>query len=368
MKVSDTDLWHMRSALNLARQGLGRVWPNPSVGCIIVKDSRIVGRGRTADSGRPHAETVALDMAGKRARGATVYVSLEPCAHQGQTGPCAKALIEAEVAKVVIAVEDSDPRVRSRGIEMLRDAGVEVVTGILEDKARALNEGFFLRHSHERPLISLKTATTIDSKIATSTGQSKWITGDIARRRAHLIRAQHDAICVGVGTVLADDPSLTTRLYGANHRPVRIVFDTNLRLSGEEKIFNDIADAPLWIMTSEEATGDKAETLINAGADIITVPTGANKKIDLVKAMGVLSENGITRLLVEGGAEMMTSFLRAGLYDTLYWFRAGSMIGSDGLNAAQALGIEKMEQKIILDYTDRLELGDDTLDIYRRPR
>ena len=358
----------MRSALNLARQGLGRVWPNPSVGCVIVKENRIVGRGRTADSGRPHAETVALDMAGKRARGATVYVSLEPCAHQGQTGPCAKALIAAQVAKVVIAVEDSDPRVRSRGIEMLRDAGIEVVIGILEDKARILNEGFFLRHSHERPLISLKTATTIDSKIATSTGQSKWITGDIARRRAHLIRAQHDAICVGVGTVLADDPSLTTRLCGVNHRPVRIIFDTNLRLTGEEKIFNDVGESPLWIITSEEATGDKAEVLINAGADIITVPTGENKKIDLVNAMGVLSDNGITRLLVEGGAEIMTSFLRAGLYDTLYWFRAGSMIGSDGLNAAQALGIEKMEQKIILEYKDRLDLGDDMLDIYRRPR
>jgi len=220
MKPNPIDLWHMRSALNLARQGLGRVWPNPSVGCVIVKSGHVIARSRTADG----------------AEGATVYVSLEPCAHQGQTGPCAQALIDAKVAKVIVAIEDSDPRVRSKGMEMLRDAGIEVVIGLMEDRARDLNKGFFYRHIYGRPMISLKTATTLDSKIATSTGQSKWITGELSRARAHLIRSQHDAVAVGVNTVIADDPSLTTRLNGVNHNPVRIVFDTNLRLTGSEKI------------------------------------------------------------------------------------------------------------------------------------
>ncbi len=366
MKLNPYDLWHMRSALSLAWQGLGRVWPNPSVGCVIVKDGCVVGRGRTADGGRPHAESVALEMAGDKAKRASVYVSLEPCAHQGQTGPCAQALIDAGVAKVIVAVEDSDPRVRAKGMEMLRDAGIEVVVGILEEQALALNKGFFLRHNEMRPLISLKTATTLDSKIATSTGQSKWITGALSRKRAHLIRAQHDAICVGVNTVLADDPSLTTRLDGVVHHPIRIVFDTNLRLKGSEKIFDDAGECPVWIVTSIEATDEKARSLVNAGADIVTVLKDAEGHADLQKAMNALCEKGVTRLLVEGGAGLMTSFMKQGLYDTLYWFRAGSVIGSDGLSAAQALGVETMDQKIKLIHSEQMTLGEDMLDIYKR--
>ena len=366
MKASSVDLWHMRVTLALARHGLGRVWPNPSVGCVIVKDNHIVGRGRTADGGRPHAEVAALSMAGEQAKGASVYVSLEPCAHQGQTGSCAKALIGAGVAKVIIAVEDSDARVGGQGMEMLRDAGIEVVVGILEDEAHDLNQGFFLRHSDGRPLISLKTATTLDSKIATSTGQSKWITGNLSRMRAHLIRAGHDAICVGVNTALADDPSLTARLNGVTHLSTRIVFDTNLRLTGEEKIFTEAADNPVWIVTSVAPTDERAKTLVNAGADIITVPKNAEGHIDLKAAMKILSDKGITRLLVEGGAGLMTSFLKAGLYDQLYWFRSGSIIGSDGLSTAQALGIENMDQKIKLTHLEQITLGEDALDIYKR--
>lgn len=366
MKASPDDIWHMRSALNLARWGLGRVWPNPSVGCVIVKDGHVVGRGRTADGGRPHAETIALEMAGDQAKGATVYVSLEPCAHKGQTGPCAKTLINAGVSKVVVAIEDSDPRVRAKGIEMLRDAGIEVVVGILENDARALNKGFFLRHSNGRPLISLKTATTLDSKIATSKGESKWITGELSRARAHLIRAQHDAIAVGINTVLADDPSLTTRLPGVEHPSVRVVFDTHLKLTGSEKLFDEAADHPVWIVTSVEATDEKTKPLVNGGADIITVPQNADGHIDLHKAMEELCNKGITRLLVEGGAGLMTSFMKAELYDRLYWFRAGSVIGGDGLSAAQALGIETMDQKINLQHAEQITLGEDVLDIYRR--
>ena len=366
MKLNPIDVWHMTAALNLARQGLGRVSPNPSVGCVIVKEGHVVGRGRTADGGRPHAETVALKMAGKKARGATVYVSLEPCSHHGQTGPCAQALIDAKVAKVVVAIEDSDPRVRARGMEMLRDAGIEVVIGILEEKAHNLNKGFFLRHTEGRPLISLKTATTLDSKIATSSGESKWITGDLARQRAHLIRAQHDAIAVGVNTVMADNPSLTSRVTGHTHNIIRIVFDTNLRLTGKEKIFKESGDNPVWIITGVDATDEKAKPLVNAGADIITVQTNNDGHTDIKEAMSVLCEKGITRLLVEGGAGLMTSFMKADLFDMLYWFRAGSVFGADGRSAAQALGVENVSQKITLNHVEGMTLGDDVLDIYRR--
>lgn len=366
MKLNLYDLWHMKAALNLARTGLGRVWPNPSVGCVIVKDGYVVGRGRTADGGRPHAETIALNMAGTKAKGAHVYVTLEPCAHEGQTPSCAQALIEAGIAKVVIATEDNDARVNGKGAQMLRDAGVEVVVGILEDKARDLNAGFFLRHTEGRSLISLKTATTLDSKIATSTGQSKWITSDLARNRGHLLRAQHDAIIVGVNTILADDPTLTTRLGGLTHNTIRIIFDTNLRSPLTAKIFADVATAPVWIVTSIHATDERARDLVNAGADIITVDKNPDGKIDLEKAMAEICTRGITRVLVEGGAGLMTSFMKAQLYDTLYWFRAGSVIGADGLNAAQGLGIDTMDKKIYLRHLEQITLGEDRLDIFAR--
>lgn len=356
----------MKSALALARHGLGRTWPNPTVGCVIVKDGYMVGRGRTSDGGRPHAEVNALYMAGNKAKGAHVYVTLEPCAHQGQTGPCAQALIDVKIAKVIIATEDTDGRVAGKGIDMLRGAGIEVVTGILEKEARALNKGFFLRHSENRPLISLKTATTLDAKIATSTGQSKWITGDLARKRGHLLRVQHDAIAVGVNTVIADNPNLTSRLDSVYKNQVRIIFDTNLRLKGTEKIFDDVADHPVWVVTSVDATSDQARDLVNRGADIINVSKNASNQIDLLKAMNSICERGITRLLVEGGAGLMTSFMRDGLYDTVYWFKAGSVIGADGLSAAQALGIETIDQKIQLTHSEQIILGEDTLDVYTK--
>jgi diaminohydroxyphosphoribosylaminopyrimidine deaminase/5-amino-6-(5-phosphoribosylamino)uracil reductase len=366
MKINPYDLWHMKSSLALARHGLGRTWPNPSVGCVIVKDGHVVGRGRTGNGGRPHAEVNALDMVGSRAKGAHVYVTLEPCAHQGKTGPCANALIKAQIAKVIIATEDTDARVSGKGVEMLRDSGIEVVVGILEKEARELNKGFFLRHTENRPLISLKTATTLDAKIATRTGQSKWITGDLARKRGHLLRVQHDAIAVGVNTVIEDNPYLTSRLDGVSKTQVRVIFDTNLRLKGTEKIFDDVADHPVWIVSSVDVTPDKAKHMVNLGADILTVPKNEFGQIDLQKAMNAICERGITRLLVEGGAGLMTSFMREGLYDQLYWFKAGSVIGSDGLSAAQALGVENIYEKIQLTHSEQINLGDDVLDIYKK--
>jgi diaminohydroxyphosphoribosylaminopyrimidine deaminase/5-amino-6-(5-phosphoribosylamino)uracil reductase len=366
MKMNPFDVWHMKSALALARMGLGRTWPNPSVGCVIVKDGHVVGRGRTGDSGRPHAEVNALNMAGGDAQGAFVYVTLEPCAHHGKTPPCAQALIDAGVSKVIIACEDTDSRVAGKGIEMLRATEIEVVVGILGEQAMELNKGFFLRHSENRPLISLKTATTLDAKIATSTGESKWITGDLARKRGHLLRAQHDAICVGVNTVVTDNPLLNSRLKGVSKSLVRIVFDTNLRLKGTEKIFDNIADNPVWIVTNVDGASEKARDLVNAGADIITAPKNASGQIDLGKAMNEICAHGITRVLVEGGAGLMTSFMKLGLYDSLYWFKSGSVIGADGLSAAQTLGIETMDKKIHLTHSEQITLGADVLDIYKK--
>ncbi len=327
--------YHMRSALNLARQGLGRTAPNPTVGCVIIKDNHVVGRGCTAISGRPHAETIALDMAGEQAKGATVYVTLEPCAHEGKTPPCANALIKAGVKKVFVAIKDTDSRVSGRGIEMLQEAGVEVEVGLLEKEAYELNKGFFLRHSKNRPFISLKTATTSNGKIADAQGQSKWITGELARARAHLIRAQHDAIAVGVNTVLVDNPSLTTRLDGVEHRSKIIVFDKNKRLMGNERIFDN---DPI----------------------VITNP-------DLHEAMAELTSLGITRLLVEGGARLVSAFLKENLYDQFYWFKAPKVMADDGLDAIAHFNIEDIEQETSLVHQETIQLNEDVLNIYQPP-
>ena len=205
MTVSQFDLAHMRAALALARRGLGNTWPNPAVGCVIVNEGRVVGRGWTQRGGRPHAETEALARAGSAATGATAYVTLEPCSHHGKTPPCAEALIGARIARVVAAVEDPDPRVSGAGIARLRDAGVEVETGLCAEEAAELNAGFFCRVTHGRPLVTLKLATSLDGRIATANGESRWITGPAARERAHLLRATHDAVLVGTGTAFADD-------------------------------------------------------------------------------------------------------------------------------------------------------------------
>ena len=218
----------MAHALALGQRGLGRTWPNPAVGCVIVHGGRVVGRGWTQPGGRPHAEVRALAQAGSAARGATAYVTLEPCAHHGHTGPCAEALIAAGVARVVTALQDPDPRVSGRGHAMLRAAGVAVTEGVLEPEARAVNAGFLKRVCHGLPLVTLKLATTLDGRIATASGESRWITGPEARRAVHALRLVHDAVLVGAGTARADDPDLTVRDLGATHQPVRIVIDSRL--------------------------------------------------------------------------------------------------------------------------------------------
>ncbi len=357
MNFDPIDMNHMRSALNLARQGLGRTAPNPCVGCIIVKDGRIIARARTGDGGRPHAEFLALQQAGSCAEGATAYVTLEPCAHEGETPSCARILIAAGITKCVVTTRDPDRRTwginGGQGIKMLRDAGVQVIEGVREQEACALNAGFLLKHAENRPFITLKTATTLDAKIATGTGESQWITGSLARKRTHLIRAQHDGIAVGVNTILQDNPSLTVRIEKLNRPITRIIFDTNLRLTGNEKVFKDRDQNPVWIVTKSD------QAFLHDDVKIIRTDPH-----DLKSVMAHLCDHGLTRLMVEGGASLMTSFLKAGLYDQFIQFKAGSLIGANGLSAIQDLGVHALDQKIDLVHTDHLALGADMMDVY----
>ena len=241
----DFDHEHMRAALALARRNLGSTWPNPSVGCIVVQAGRVVGRGVTAPGGRPHAEVSALAMAMEAARGATAYVTLEPCSHHGQTPPCADALVEAGVARVLVSLGDPDPRVNGRGLARLRAAGIRVTEGVLAPEAEALQRGFLTRVRLGRPMVTLKLASTLDGRIATSTGESQWITGPEARRAAHALRGTHDAVMAGIGTVRADDPALTCRIPGFRTRPlVRVVVDTNLSIASTARLVTTAAESP----------------------------------------------------------------------------------------------------------------------------
>lgn len=358
------DLYYMQSALNIAQTGWGRTWPNPTVGCVLIKDGVIIGRARTSDGGRPHAEANALAQAGEQAKGATAYVTLEPCAHEGKTPSCAQSLIKAGVSKVVMAVLDPDTRTNGQGMQFLNQAGIEVVTGVLEKDAFDLNEGFFLQQLRERPLVTLKTATTLDGKTATSTGQSKWITGDIARARGHMLRAQHDAIAVGIGTILADNPCLMSDINGLSHQPIRIVFDTNGKLTGTEKIFETTDQSPVWIISSL----DKPNFKQAANTHFISVKKDSDGHCDIKHALKQISQQGITRLMVEGGAHLMSAFIRHNIFDYLYWFRAPQIIGGDGHDAVQPLGIAAIHDQIHLTHQTHQVLGKDTLDIYKAVR
>lgn len=361
---TDTDLAYMDTALALAARGLGNVWPNPAVGCVLVRDGRIVGRGWTQPGGRPHAETEALARAGEAARGATAYVTLEPCSHHGKTPPCADALIAAGIARCVVACTDSDPRVAGRGIAALRAAGIEVVEGVRQAEARALNGGFFSRLEDGRPMVTLKIATTLDGRIATRSGESQWITGPAARARAHLERARHDAVLVGGGTLVADDPDLTCRLPGVDPRPVvRVALSSGLSVSAEARMLRTLDVAPTWIFCRRDAVG--AEELQATGALVLPVPT-AGGGLDLAAVLETLAGRGITRLMIEGGGQVAAGFLARGLVDRIMWFRAGRIIGGDGLPAIGQLGLDRLAD--CPDFARRAvePVGDDVVEIYER--
>jgi diaminohydroxyphosphoribosylaminopyrimidine deaminase / 5-amino-6-(5-phosphoribosylamino)uracil reductase len=361
----DGDRHFMAVALRLAERGLGSVWPNPAVGCVLVRGHRIVGRGWTQPGGRPHGEVEALRRAGEAALGATAYVSLEPCAHYGRTPPCTMALLQAGVRRVVAATVDPDPRVDGRGIEQLRQAGVEVAVGLGRAEAEAINAGFFLRVRAGRPLVTLKLATSLDGRIATRSGMSQWITGEQARARGHPLRASHDAIMIGSGTALADDPSLTCRVPGLEDRsPVRVVLDRRLRLSPASKLAAQAGATPTWLLTGADAPKRARDSLRASGIEIQVVETDDSGRLDLREVLAALAARGITRVLVEGGAALAASLLRARLVDRLAWFRSPVLIGGDGRAAIEALAVETIADALSAEPTEGALLARDRLERY----
>lgn len=359
---------YMRIALGLAARGLGNTWPNPAVGCVIVKDGRIVGRGWTQVGGRPHAEAMALQQAGDAARDATAYVTLEPCSHHGKTPPCAEALIAAGIKRCVSALEDPDSRVSGKGHALLREAGIEVIDGCLSNAAAELNNGFLLSRDRNRPAVTLKLAVSLDGRIGTHSGDSKWITSPIARMRAHLLRAQHDAIMVGSNTALQDDPDLTCRLPGLPKRQgVRIILDGRLRLSLTSKVVATARQSPTWIITRDDVDETRRQAFEDCGVEVIAVEADAAGFPDLQQAFAILAERGLTRVLVEGGGKLAASLIRADLVDRMIWFRAPSVIGGDGLPGIAAFGIDTVAEAPRWQRVRADILGDDLLETFIRP-
>lgn len=358
---SADDIAHMRSALALARRGLGNTWPNPSVGCVVVKDGRVISRALTAPGGRPHAETAALDAAGADARGATVYVTLEPCCHFGRTPPCTDALAAARVARVVVATRDPDPRVDGAGVAALREAGIIVDEGVLQAEADEIAQGFRMRLKQGRPLVTLKLASTLDGRIATRTGESRWITGAAARRAAHALRGRHDAVLVGVGTVLADNPELTCRLPGFRRSPVvRVVADSHLRMPLTATLAATAEKVPTWMLIRAGTDRERRRAFTELGARLIEVER-AETGVDPADALRALGNAGLTRVLVEGGAELAASLLRADLVDRIAWFHAPAVMGGDAWPAVQAFGIEHLAAMPRFTRVGDTVLGDDML-------
>lgn len=331
----------MALALSLGRRGQGNCWPNPAVGCVVVRDGRIVGRGWTQPGGRPHAETEALTQAGDLARGATAYVTLEPCAHHGRTPPCSEALINAGIARVVSAVEDSDPRVAGKGFAMLREAGIEVRTGVLADEAARDLAGFFYKTEQGRPLVTLKLASSFDGRIATATGESKWITGPEARRVVHAMRASHDAVLVGAGTARADDPSLTVRDLGVETQPVRVVVSRYLDLPLMSQLARSAKETPVWLCHGQGVDHDRARAWEGVGAKLIPCALHG-VQIDAADMLQQLGAAGLTRVFCEGGSALAASLLAEDLVDELIGFTAGLAIGAEGLPAIGAMGLEAL--------------------------
>lgn len=357
-----SDRRFMAMALALAERGLGNVWPNPAVGCVLVKDGRVVGRGWTQPGGRPHAETEAIARAGADARGSTAYVTLEPCNHHGRTPPCVDAILAAGIARTVIAAVDPDPRVNGMGISRLRAAGMSVVVGCRESEACRLNTGFFLRMQHRRPLVALKLATSADGRIATASGDSQWITGAAARAEGHRLRLRHDAILVGSGTALADDPMLTCRLPGlAGCSPVRVVLDRRLRLGADSRLARSARDLPVWLFTCA-ADNARAAALREAGVTVIPLHEAGSGPV-LREVLAALAELGITRLLVEGGATLATTFLRECRVDRLYQFEAPMLIGADGVPATHGLDIVRLRDAVRWRRVEERMLGPDRLGV-----
>jgi len=359
-------LW-MQRAIALAWRARGRVAPNPAVGAVVVREGIIVGEGCTKPPGGPHAEIVALNQAGERARGATLYVTLEPCAHYGRTPPCVDAILRAGIRRVVIAIRDPYPEVDGRGIAALRAAGLEVDVGLEAKAAAAVVAGYLKRLRTGLPEVTLKYAMTLDGRLATRTGHSRWITGPEARRYAHQLRDRHDAILVGVGTVLQDDPELTTRLDpsecgdGGPHHPLRVVLDSQARTPPTARLLSPAVPGQTLIVTTEGAPPERVAALRAAGAEIITVPARCGK-VDIRSALFELGARGINSVLVEGGGRVLGSLFDAGLVDRVVAFVAPVLVGgSDAPIPLAGRGVETMEQAVRLRDVRIRELGTDVV-------
>ena len=363
MPQSD-DARFMALALALGRRGLGRTWPNPAVGAVIVKDGAIVGRGFTQDGGRPHAEVEALRRAGQAARGATLYVTLEPCSHHGKTPPCADAIIAAGIARVVSALEDPNPEVAGQGHARLRAAGIAVEVGIGAEEARRDHAGHILRFGQGRPHVLLKLAISADGKAGAAARKPVAITGEAARERVHLLRAHSDAIMVGIGTVLADDPLLTCRLPGmAKYSPVRVIADSMLRLPPHSRLVQSAREVPVWALAGAAAPQHAEAALVASGVAVLRSPHSADP-LDLNEAVALLAAKGITRLMVEGGPTLAAAFIAADLVDEAVLFRSATVVGPDGIDAldsaAQAMLMERLKQ------VSSSAVGSDREDCYAR--
>lgn len=354
--MSTVDQHFLQHAVRLGARGLGRTWPNPSVGCVLVKDDQVIATATTADTGRPHAEALALTDAGAMAHGATAYVSLEPCAHEGKTPPCANALIAAKVTRVVVAAQDPDPRVNGKGIAMLKAAGIAVDVLPLPEAA-TLARGFFRRVQHGLPYVAMKLATSSDHYMAYAAGAPKWLTGEGSRRHAHGVRGRMDAVLTGIGTVLTDDPKLTCRLPGAeNPYLVRVVADRNLRLPLEAELVKSAKQQPTWVITTTAAIEAAASHATDLSAEGVVFHAVEDMALAPMTILETLGKQGLTRVLIEAGPALSSTFLKAQCVDTLYWYRAPMMLGSTGASPIAALEPSLRE-------TTRLTIGNDTCDI-----
>jgi diaminohydroxyphosphoribosylaminopyrimidine deaminase/5-amino-6-(5-phosphoribosylamino)uracil reductase len=349
----------MRRALHLAEKGRGRTSPNPMVGAVLVKRGKVIGEAYHARAGEPHAEIVAIEKAGERAKGSTLYLNLEPCTHYGKTPPCAPAVIEAGVAKVIIGMEDPNPLVKGRGVVRLKQAGLDVRVGILEKECTRLNEAFCKYMVQHEPFVILKVAATLDGKLATRNGESQWITGETSRRFVHRLRDQVDGVVVGIGTVLKDDPKLTARVRGGRD-PYRIVFDSQLRIPENAKMV-DLSPSKTIVATTEMASRDKIEQLQKKGVRILIFDSKSGK-VDLKSALLKLGEMGMMSLLLEGGSQLSGSFLDQRLIDKILLFLSPKLIGDpEAPGIFGGLGVAHLKEAIPLRDLKVRKIGDDIL-------
>lgn len=363
--TSADDARYMELALSLGRRGLGNTWPNPAVGAVIVKDGVIVGRGWTQPGGRPHAEVEALRHAKRNAKGATLYVTLEPCSHEGKSPPCADAVIKAGIARVVSALEDPNPKVAGQGHARLRDKGIDVDIGLGADEARRAHAGHIVRIQKARPHVTLKLAISADGKVGLAGRKQVQITGEEARDRAYMLRAQHDAILVGIGTVLSDNPQLTCRLPGMFERsPVRVVLDARLRVPMMATVISTLRDTPAFVFCSHKASEIAEDILKQKGAKVFRVDE-TQGRLDLDEVLKILSEQGITRLLVEGGPTIAAGFVSADLVDEALLLRSLKAIGDDGISPLEGMKLEALTGKMTSRGSEKI--GADILETYERP-